>query len=136
MDAERVLELHRQGLSVRVIARELGASRSSVHRVVAAARRPSSLVTAPGEDARNYALAAFRLMHVDEAVEAVWMADLAAEQAAVVAETGARQWHWHIKDELAGIRLRAGLPAHWWESIPGWRAQLESALVGGDDDED
>lgn len=28
--------LHRQGLSVRVIARELGASRSSVHRLVAA----------------------------------------------------------------------------------------------------
>jgi hypothetical protein len=91
---ELIVQLHRSGLSVRAIAAQVGLSRSQVHNVVTAAHRLSSPVMVDDDDdgagtdgdrpAGDYALAAFRLTYVDEDIRAVWMADLAAEQRAVI----------------------------------------------------
>ena len=66
--------------------------------------------------AREYELAAFRLMYTDEAVEAVYRADSGREAAQIVKEYGKPQYMYDVRHELAG-------------SGAGWSAGV---LVSGD----
>lgn len=132
--------LRGQGWSYRRIAAhpKVGLSAAGVHAVVHGDDGgPVQLLLehGGGRPVAEYALAAFRAMVSADEIRAVWVADRAAECAAVIAETGGRQYFHDIQGELAGIRARAGLPEFWWEAIPDWRVRLDVVIDSEDDDD-